>query len=110
MASSQRTLTNLGMNLSAEGTLSHLAGYHNYSGPLLHSDEKAIYSRKAREYTEKSTGHPSTLPNSSGGSDATPEHGPHGDYEDRVSQARMRHYITCLPEEMKRYTRKVCKL
>ena len=37
------------------------------------------------------------------GGDATPEHDPHRDYEDRIGQARMRHYITCLSEGMKKF-------
>ena len=37
------------------------------------------------------------------GGDATPEHDPHRDYEDHIGQARMRHYITCLSEGMKKF-------
>ena len=36
------------------------------------------------------------------GGDAIPEHDPYGDYEDRLGQARIRQYITCLSEGMKR--------
>ena len=32
----------------------------------------------------------------------TPEHDPQSNYDNRVGQARMRHYITCLSEGMKR--------
>ena len=34
--------------------------------------------------------------------DAIPEDDPQGDYEDHVGQARIRQYITCLSEGMKR--------
>lgn len=37
------------------------------------------------------------------GGDAIPEHDPHWDYEDRIGQAWMSYYITCLSERMKKF-------
>ena len=65
-------------------------------------DEKEHILRKAREHAD---GLLATNPHHQiyqVDGDAVPEHDPHWDYEYRVGQARMRHYITRLSEGMKR--------
>ena len=65
-------------------------------------DDKEHILRKAREHAD---GLLATSPYHQiyqVGGDAIPDHDPHWDCEDRLGQARMRHYITCLSEGMKR--------
>ena len=61
-----------------------------------------MYTEKGQETCRWPTGHQSHHQIYQVGGDAIPEHDSHWDYEDRVGQARMRHYNTCLSEGMKR--------
>ena len=100
MSHSQRTLTSLGKNLSGWGCHSLSLGRTPWLFwlPVTPRMKRSIYG-KGQGTHRWPTGHQSTPLTSSGG-DANPEHDPH--YEDPIGQARVRCYITCLSERMKR--------
>lgn len=102
LASSQRTPTNLGMSLSGwSWSLSQLVGQPGYSGPLLHQGWKGVYAEKVGEHTDDLLAtHPHQIYQVGGDVIRT---WPTARPEDRVGQARMRYYITCLSEGMKSY-------
>ena len=55
-------------------------------------DEKEYIPRKAREHRDGLLAADAHYQIYQVGGDSIPEHDPHRDYEDRVGQARMRHY------------------
>ena len=65
-------------------------------------DEKERILRKAREHGDGLLATSLHHHIYQVGENTIPEHDPHWDYEDRLGQGRMRHYITCLSERMKR--------
>ena len=66
-------------------------------------DEKQRVRKKAEEHTDSLLATDPHHQIYQAGGDAFPDHDSRWGYEDHVGQDRMRHYITCLSEGMKRH-------